>query len=152
MTILSAQTIERLKPLEPLKPRTVSHGLTFGISSCGYDIRVAENILMWPTRFVLASSVEKFNMPNNICARVMDKSSWARQGICVQNTFIEPGWRGFLTLEITNHSWNFVKLKSGMPIAQIVFEFLDEPTKYPYKGKYQDQEIGAQAARLVNVK
>lgn len=150
--ILSAQTLRKIRPVTPFWERTTFDGFTFGLSACGYDIRIAENYLMWPNRFVLASSVEKFNMPENVCARVHDKSSWARLGICVQNTFIEPGWRGYLTLEITNHSWSFKKLKSGMPIAQIVFEFLDKETDSPYKGKYQDQERGPQAARLVDIK
>lgn len=150
MAILSAQTIRVTPIITPFHERKTAYGMTFGLSSCGYDVRIAETITMWPMRFVLASTIERFRMPKNICARVLDKSSWARQGICVQNTFIEPGWEGFLTLEITNHRWGFKKLMAGMPIAQIVFEELDQPTDLPYRGKYQNQERGAQPARLVN--
>lgn len=150
--ILSAQTIRKLKPITPFNERTAENGLTYGLSSCGYDIRIAESFTLWPQRFVLASSVEHFIMPDDCCARVMDKSSLARQGIVVQNTIIEPGWNGWLTLEIVNHSWGFRKLVSGQAIAQIVFERLDEPTEQPYRGKYQNQNRGAQPARLVNVR
>jgi hypothetical protein len=79
---------------------------------------------------------------------VHDKSSLARRGIAVQNTVLEPGWRGFLTLEITNHGPEPIMLKSGCAVAQVVFTFLDEPTERPYRGKYQDQEAGPQAARV----
>lgn len=164
MAILSAQTIRErcaLKPLgwggewpspiiSPFYERGSEFGLTFGLSACGYDVRIAENLTMWPMRFVLASTIEHFKMPNDVCARVLDKSSWARQGICVQNTFIEPGWEGYLTLEITNHRWGFKSIKAGMPIAQIVFETLDKVTETPYRGKYQHQARGAQPARLVD--
>jgi dCTP deaminase len=58
----------------------------------------------------------------------------------VQNTVIEPGWEGWLTLELTNHGTELLTLHEGTPIAQIVFQFLDLPTEQPYVGKYQSQE------------
>lgn len=145
--ILSAQSIRKVVPISPFHEKTVVHGISFGLSSCGYDVRIDQDILMWPGRFALASTIEQFSMPDYLAARVLDKSSWARQGICVQNTFIEPGWKGYLTLEITNHGWHFRRLVRGMPIAQIIFEQLDEPTELPYQGKYQNQEAGPQPAR-----
>ena len=148
MTVLSAQSIRKIQPITPFKERTVQDGMTFGLSSCGYDVRIAEGFISWPMTFKLASTVEHFNMPDDCCAMVCDKSTWARRGICVQNTIIEPGWRGYLTLEITNHGYWPVRFKPGMPIAQIVFHRLDEPTEQPYRGKYQEQERGAQPARL----
>lgn len=85
-------------------------------------------------------------MPKNVLGIVHDKSTWARQGIACQNTVIEPGWRGYLTLEITNHGRIPIKFESGMPIAQVVFHFVDQMTD-GYEGKYQDQEAGPQSAR-----
>lgn len=146
--ILSAQSIRALKPLQPFHERTTAHGLTFGISPAGYDVRIAEDLLMWPGRFVKASTVEAFDMPATVLAHVTDKSTWARRGLCVQNTVIEPGWRGFLTLELTMHAWSFLRIKAGMPIAQILFLSLDMPTEQPYCGKYQDQLAGSQPAIL----
>lgn len=147
--IASAQTLRLLKPIHPFEERTTAHGLTFGLGPAGYDIRIAETINngFWFGPFVLASSIERFNMPDNLLGVVHDKSSWARQGLSVQNTIIEPGWRGHLTLELTNHSDNPLTIKAGMPIAQVVFHFLDEATTEPYDGKYQDQEAGVQKAR-----
>jgi dCTP deaminase len=86
-------------------------------------------------------------MPDDILGVVHDKSSWARRGLTVQNTLIEPGWRGFLTLEITNHSHESIVLKRGMAIAQVVFHRLDEAAERPYSGKYQGQGPGPQEAR-----
>lgn len=151
--ILSYQTIKRLcsgfpedHMITPCHERTVLNGKTYGLSSCGYDIRCAERIVLNPGHFSLASSVEQFNMPNYIVAFVNDKSSWARRGLAVQNTVIEPGWRGFLTIELSNHGHEILEIKEGDPIAQIIFHRLDDITEKPYEGKYQDQPAGPQEA------
>jgi dCTP deaminase len=102
--------------------------------------------------FQLASTVEEFDMPETLMAIVHDKSTWARKGLAVQNTVIEPGWRGFLTLELTNHSNKVILVTKGTPIAQIVFHQLVEATEQPYEGRYQDQASGPQPARLLEKK
>ena len=146
MTILSAQSIRRLKPIEPFFEKTVFEGCSFGLSACGYDVRVDQDLMLRPGDSVLASTVEHFTMPVDVMASVADKSTWARKFIAVQNTIIEPNWRGYLTLEISNHGQNIVKIKKGTGIAQIIFHRLDEPTELPYSGKYQDQKSGPQEA------
>lgn len=148
--ILSAQSIrERClygdKLIEPFSERLNAFGMSYGLSSCGYDIRVAESFIIWPdSKVKLASSMERFSMPDNLCGRVHDKSTWARLGLFVQNTIIEPGWCGYLTLELTNNSDLTREIKAGMPIAQIIFEMLDATTRQPYEGKYQNQAPGVQ--------
>lgn len=143
--ILSAQTIRRIKPIIPFNECTKDFGMSYGLSAAGYDIRIAESLSLCSGEFCLASSMEEFNMPNDVLAYVKDKSTWARRGLCVQNTVIEPGWKGFLTLELTNHNkFGAIPIRKGMPIAQIVFHRLDEPTEQPYDGKYQNQPSGAQ--------
>lgn len=138
--ILPAQRLRELRPVEPFHARKIRHaGMTFGCGSAGYDIRIAQSLTMWPLRFALASSIERFEMPHDLIGIVCDKSSWARRGITVQNTVIEPGWRGWLTLEIVNHSWRWVRIHAGDPIAQILFVRLEERTDTPYSGKYQAQ-------------
>lgn len=120
---------------------------SYGLSSCGYDVRIAESMWLWPLFGRLASTIEKFVMPKGIMAEVKDKSSWARRFVTVQNTVIEPGWRGTLTLELTNHRPWPRFIRAGTPIAQIVFKRLDYDTDQPYRGKYQDQAEGPQPAR-----
>lgn len=120
--------------------------MTFGLGPHGYDVRLREELHLTQGAFRLGSTIEHFKMPNDIMAQVCDKSSLARKGVFVQNTIIEAGWRGYLTLEITYHGWELT-LYAGMPIAQIVFMRLEEPTEQPYDGKYQDQEEGPQGAR-----
>lgn len=142
--ILSAQTIRKLKPITPFHERTKEFGMSYGLSAAGYDIRIAEDTNVMFENFCLASSLEHFNMPDDVLAYVKDKSTWARQGLAVQNTVIEPGWKGYLTLELTNHSYKILELKKGMPIAQIIFHRLDFATEQPYEGKYQNQQAGAQ--------
>lgn len=142
--ILSAQTLRETRPLIVVpffNTKTVSHGMSFGLSHAGYDIRVAQHLeLTQAAPFVLASSLERFQMPNDVLAVVHDKSSWARKGLFVNNTVIEPGWEGFLTLELS-YRGNDARLvvEMGAPIAQIVFHRLDFPTDTPYVGKYQNQ-------------
>jgi dCTP deaminase len=137
--ILSAQSIRRAGIFTPFHERTVAFGMTFGLSGAGYDVRIAEAIDILPGGFALASTIEHFSVPDNIVAIVHDKSTWARRGVVVQNTVAEPGWRGYLTLEITNHGQETIAIKAGMPIAQIILHWLDDLTDQPYVGKYQDQ-------------
>ena len=144
MTVASDKTLALMQtkvvdPFVPVKTLHTETGLSYGLSSCGYDIRILQRIVLQPGEFSLASSVEKFRMPNNLVGIVHDKSTLARMGIALQNTVIEPGWNGWLTLEITNHSKSTVTLEEGQPIAQVLFHYLDEPTTQPYNGKYQDQ-------------
>lgn len=147
MAPIPAQTIRKLRPIEPFCERTVHNGMTYGLGPAGYDVRIAETLVLLPGEFMLASTIERFDMPNDVLAVVHDKSSWARRGLTVQNTIIEPGWRGFLTLELTNHSDSVIYIDEGSPIAQIIFHRLEEPTEIPYQGRYQDQEAGPQPAR-----
>lgn len=139
--ILSAQSIRKLGIISPFNERTVAGGLSYGLSSCGYDVRIKEQVMFRGARqFSLASTIEHFDMPLNVVGRVHDKSTWARRGLAIQNTIIEPGWRGYLTLELSNNDrGNILCIEAGAPIAQIIFELLDEPTEAPYTGKYMDQ-------------
>lgn len=164
MSILSAQTIRRRctpKPagwggpwpktlITPFYERTATNGRTFGLSGCGYDVRLAENIWLWPFWGRLGSIMEHLDMPDDLCAEVKDKSTNARLFVLVQNTIIEPGWYGTLTVELTRFLPWPIYLKKGTPIAQIVFKTLDEPTEQSYGGKYQGQKAGAQPANLSN--
>jgi dCTP deaminase len=150
--ILSAQTIRRWNIIKPcLDAYKDSNGNSAGLSGCGYDIAIdlkdgnCKQIL--PGEFYLSSAIEHFNIPNHVMGVVHDKSSLARRGLAVQNTVLEPGWHGFLTLEITNHGIEKILLHHNDAIAQVIFYFLDEPTILPYKGKYQDQERGPQDSR-----
>lgn len=144
--ILSGQTIRKIRPVEPFFERTVRNGMSYGLSSAGYDIRCDQDLVLYSRDFVLASSVEYFDMPSNVLGIVHDKSTWARRGVTVQNTIIEPGWKGHLTLEIANHSRRLVCVMKGDPIAQIVFHFTDEDVEAPYTGKYQNQGSAPQEA------
>ncbi len=146
--ILSGQSIRKRGIISPFNERSVAFGMSYGVSSCGYDIRIAERIALSAGECRLASSIEHFDMPNDIAANVTDKSTLARQFIAVQNTIIEPGWRGFLVLEISNHGKTSVTIEAGSPISQIIFHLLDEATERPYSGKYQDQGPGVVPARF----
>lgn len=147
--ILSAQSIRRRGIITPFVERSSVRGMTFGLGPAGYDIRAAEDIRLSPGQFALGSSMEHFDIPNDLSMIIHDKSTWARRGLFVQNTVAEPGWKGFLTLEYT-HGGNLedIWIYRGDPIAQVIFHVLDEPTEIPYKGKYQDQEAGPQPARV----
>lgn len=151
MTILSAQSIKVLAlgptpMITPFYERTKANGRSFGLSGCGYDVRLAKGMWLWPFWGRLNSIKEYLDLPNDICAEVKDKSTNARLFVFVQNTVIEPGWRGYLTLELTRFKPWPIWLPEGTPIAQIMFKQLDKPTCQPYTGKYQGQKAGAQPA------
>lgn len=122
-----------------------SHGLT----EAGYDIQLAQEVLFsggrYGRRFQLASAMEYFQMPPDLVGVVHDKSTWARCGLSVFNTVIEPGWRGFLTLELAYWGDDELYLPAGTGIAQVLFQTLAE--RASYEGKYQDQGAGPVRAR-----
>lgn len=145
--ILSAQSIRKREGMvTPFKEKTIFQGMSYGLTAAGYDIRIAEDIIVPVGKGVLASSMEHFRLPDDVQGRLCDKSSWARKMLAVQNTVLEPGWYGYLTLELSNHGEKPIEIVKGSPIAQLVFHQLDEPTELPYTGKYQDQPKGAQQA------
>lgn len=145
-------------------------GTSYGLSSFGYDVRVGNewvtyrrnndvpldpaNILESDTcrvvsdefilrqgQFVLAHTIETLDLPRDCLGLVKDKSSLARCGMHVQNTVLEPGWRGQVTLEIFNNSPRPVLIRAGQGIAQVIFE-RGAPCMVSYadrKGKYQGQ-------------
>lgn len=146
--ILSAQSIRaRGGMITPFNERAIFGGMSYGLSACGYDVRIAERVILWPGDFILASTMERFDLPHDVAGLLMDKSTWARLGVSVQNTIAEPGWRGYLTLEISNHGKEVISIPAGSPIGQMAFHLLDQPTEQPYGGKYMDQESGPQKAR-----
>src|SRR5208337_4633726 len=127
MTVLSAQTIRKRGIVTPFCERSVAHGMSYGLSIAGYDISIAQSLWVAPHGCALASTIEHIDMPLDVIARVADKSTWARQFLCVQNTIFEPGWRGYPTIELTNHTAHGIHVLAGMPIAQRIFELVDEP-------------------------
>lgn len=137
-------------------------GTSYGLGEAGYDIRIKQTVhfrkLLWLVpqvkvdggkwkfgRFSLASAIEEFQMPTSLVGVVHDKSTWARRGLSVFNTVIEPGWNGFLTLELVFHGWRKVTIPAGSGIAQVLFSQLAEDRAYT--GKYQNQEDKPVAAR-----
>lgn len=134
---------------------TGSGGTSFGLSEAGYDIRIKQEIhfqrdymdrLSFMTdrrcltngRFALASAMDEFDMPDNLTGIVHDKSTWARRGLSVFNTVIEPGWKGYLTLELVYHGEEDLLIPAGAGIAQVIFH--ENKAKAAYSGKYQNQE------------
>jgi dCTP deaminase len=170
--ILSGQSIRRrsakgtvidgkpVKPmLDPFAERTKFQGLTYGVGPSGYDVRLGGDLVLPPGGFILGATLERFAMPDDLLGIVHDKSTWARLGLALQNTVIEPGWEGYLTLELTNHStprrwWQFwlphdyhvIRIVSGTAIAQIIFHVTDRPVEKAYDGKYHHQKAGPQPA------
>lgn len=135
---------------QPVKPMMATkmkvHGTSYGLSEAGYDIRIKQSVTLHPLkRFALASTVEYFQMPNDHVAIVHDKSTWARRKLSVFNTVIEPGWKGWLTLELVYHGWKPLHIPAGSGIAQCIFHEIKTPAAY--EGKYQNQENKPVAAR-----
>lgn len=137
--IINGKTLLKMAPIEGMEySKKRSHGVSYGLSEAGYDIRIKQDITMTPdNRFSLASSIERFQMPPSLVGVVHDKSTWARQGLSVFNTVIEPGWEGWLTLELIYHGSDEVHIPAGAGIAQVLFSQVANSVSYD--GKYQGQ-------------
>lgn len=145
--------------------------VSYGLSSYGYDIRVAREFKIFtninttvidpkafdpnsfvdietdvciipPNSFVLARSVERIIMPRTVLAVCIGKSTYARCGLIVNVTPLEPGWQGYITVEISNTTPLPAKVYANEGIAQLLFFESNEPCMVSYAdrfGKYMDQ-------------
>jgi len=109
-------------------------------------------IIIYPGECLLTETMETINMPDDVVATVLGKSTYARNNIIVNATPLESGWRGIVTLELHNCSNEFpVKLRVGQGIAQAIFNRMANPPARTYSnresgGVYQDQK-GATTSR-----
>lgn len=90
--------------------------------------------VLHPGEFVLGATLERVTLPNNMAARLEGKSSLARLGLHTHATagFVDPGFEGHITLELSNSANLPILLKPGMKIAQLCFLRLSSPAKHPY--------------------
>ena len=161
--------------------------ISAGVSSYGYDLRLAEDgfrvfspivgaeidpknfdestlieaplraaadgsryWLLPPHSYALGVTVETFNIPRNVIGLCMGKSSYARSGLIVNTTPLEPSWRGRLVLEFSNSADLPIRIYANEGIAQVTFFESDEDCNVSYadrSGKYQDQ-VGLVTPRL----
>lgn len=160
--IINGQSLLDAAPIVNMaKGKEHAFGVSWGLGEAGYDIRIKQEIHFQRGhenrrivgidaeskygRFVLASAIEEFQMPDNLTGVVHDKSTWARRGLSVFNTVIEPGWKGFLTLELVYHGEDELIIPAGSGIAQVLFSLNSD--KAVYAGKYQNQEDKPVSAR-----
>jgi len=96
-------------------------------------------IILKPNEFVLGITSEKIKLPDNICAWLTGRSSFARLGLIIDTTapFIQPGIDNKQVFELKNVSPNPIMIKKGMKIAQIIFQRMEGKAKY--KGRYKKQ-------------
>lgn len=145
---------------------------SWGLSSCGYDARLApefmvfdrastatvidpsafdpglmrhvatDELVVHPGDFVLSRTVEYFRIPRDVFVLCVGKSTWARCGLIVNVTPLEPEWEGHVTLEISNTAPVAVRLTANVGICQFVFLRSDMQPEIGYadrRGKYQGQ-------------
>jgi dCTP deaminase len=98
------------------------------------EVQDDESFVIHPGEFVLGRTQEHVELPDDIVARIEGKSSLGRLGLIVHATagFVDPGFKGTLTLEITNLTRVPIILWPGKPIAQLSFMALDQPAERPY--------------------
>ena len=102
-----------------------------------------KNVKCWeiyPGEFVLAHSLESFNIPDNITGLLFCKSSYARLGMNMAPTVLKSGWSGQLVLEIYNQTKYIMTIYEGCGIGTIYFAEHADSSLNPYDGKYQHQE------------
>ena len=151
--------------IEPFADSQVRDGvISFGVSSYGYDIRVADEFKIFtnvysatvdpkhfdprsmvdykgevcvipPNSFALARTIEYFRIPRGVLTICLGKSTYARCGIIVNVTPFEPEWEGFVTLEISNTTQLPAKIYANEGIAQVLFFEADEVCTVSYADK-----------------
>jgi len=159
--------------LEPFNKEQVREGvISYGISSYGYDMRIADEFKIFtninntivdpkgfdiksfidfkgdvciapPNSFVLGRSVEYFRIPREVLVICLGKSTYARCGIVINVTPLEPEWEGYVTIEISNTSPLPAKIYANEGIAQLLFIEGSEVCERSYAdkaGKYQAQK------------
>lgn len=101
------------------------------------EIPEDEPFILHPGEFVLGSTKEWIELPNNLVARLEGKSSLGRIGLLIHSTagYVDPGWKGNLTLELSNVARLPITLYDGMRIGQISFLELSTPADRPYGSK-----------------
>lgn len=124
--------------------RDDNSGLTRTVS-----IQDGEAFVLHPHEFALGHTLEIIGLSDNIAARLEGKSSLGRLGLLIHSTagYIDPGFQGDLTLELSNVLGIPIKLYPGMLIGQISFHWMDQPVQTQYAGKYQGQR-GPKASRF----
>ena len=169
MTIKSERWIRRMarehKMIEPFVDSQVrGSAISYGVSSYGYDIRVADEFKVFtninntvidpknfdprsfvdvktdvcivpPNSFALARTIEYFRIPRDVLTVCLGKSTYARCGIIVNVTPFEPEWEGTVTLEISNTTPLPAKIYANEGIAQVLFFQSDEPCEQSYADK-----------------
>ena len=169
MSVKSDRWIKRMAlehgMIAPFEDRQVRQGvISYGLSSYGYDIRVADEFKIFtninntlidpknfdptcfvdiksdvcivpPNSFALARTIEYFKIPRNVITICLGKSTYARCGIIVNVTPFEPEWEGTATLEISNTTPLPAKIYANEGIAQVLFFQSDEPCEVSYKDK-----------------
>ena len=153
------------KMIQPFEGSQVSDGvISYGLSSYGYDIRVANDFKIFtnvysavvdpkefdvnsmvdfegdvcvipPNSFALARTVEYFRIPRTVLTVCLGKSTYARCGIIVNVTPFEPEWEGYVTLEISNTTPLPAKIYANEGIAQVLFFEADEECETSYADK-----------------
>ncbi|MBQ5331095.1 MAG: dCTP deaminase [Oscillospiraceae bacterium] len=113
-----------------------------------YKTITADRYLLLPGQFVLATTMEYVSLPDNLTAFVEGRSSLGRMGLFIQNAgWVDPGFKGEITLELFNANRCAIELKSGRRVGQLVFALMDKNAQHPYRGKYQGQR-GATGSRV----
>ncbi len=155
---LVAEPIEK----EQIQPASIDIrlGNTFSIvrdSSSGiitlenkieYETIETNTYVLLPGQFVLATTMEYFELPDNLTAFVEGRSSLGRMGLFIQNAgWVDPGFKGEITLELFNANRCAIELKAGRRVGQLVFAEMDDTAMNPYNGKYQGQK-GATGSRV----
>jgi len=108
------------------------------------EVKPDEPFILHPGEFVLGSTLERVGIPNDLVARLEGKSSLGRLGLLIHSTagYVDPGWDGYLTLELSNVANLPITLYPGMKIGQISFFMLTTEAEVPYGAagnKYQGQ-------------
>lgn len=103
-----------------------------------YDLRSAEDIILKKGKLTLVPTIEYVSLPADLCAVLWGRSSFGRKGVVLGAGYIDPGFRGNLTICMTNLGTEDIQITKGMRIVQMLIHTVDGEVENTYNGNYQD--------------
>ena len=103
-----------------------------------YDLRSAEDIIIKKGELTLVPTMEFVSLPDDLCATLWGRSSFGRKGVVLGAGYIDPGFRGNLTLCMVNNGQEDIKIVKGMRIVQMLIHPIEGSVESAYNGHYQD--------------
>lgn len=138
-SVIRARLADKTLGIEPFSEES--------LQPSSYDLRSAEDTVIKKGTITLVPTIEFVSLPDDLCATLWGRSSFGRKGVVLGAGYIDPGFRGNLTLCLVNFGSEDIPITKGMRVVQMVIHPVEGKVESPYQGHYQDSH-GAVTSKL----